>query len=81
VNRDPAVQSVMVAGPQRAFSASLSSYHGVLAGCLPEPLGAELGLALKGVEVDVDQAEPVPKPSIHSKLSWALHRKWSAMRR
>jgi hypothetical protein len=49
----------MVAGSQRAFSASLSSYHGVLAGCLPEPLGAELGLALKGVEVDVDQAEPV----------------------
>ena len=31
VNRDPVVQSVMVAGPQRAFSASLSSYHGVLA--------------------------------------------------
>src|SRR5215212_183907 len=30
-----------------------------LACCLPEPLRAELGLALEGVEVDVDQAEAV----------------------
>jgi hypothetical protein len=39
----------------------LSSYHGVLAGRLLEPLGAELRLALQGVEVDVDQPEPVAK--------------------
>ena len=40
---------------------SLSSYHGVLAGRLLEPLGAELRLALQAVEVDVDQPEPVAK--------------------
>jgi hypothetical protein len=65
---------------RRTFTVSLSSYHGVLAGRLPEPLGAELRLALQGVEVDVDQPEPVAKAVCPLEVSWALHRKWSGMR-
>jgi hypothetical protein len=61
---DPGPRSPLQPAPGRRnatapFTVPLSSYHSVLAGCLPEPLGAELRLALERVEVDIDQSEPV----------------------